>query len=128
MYTFRCFGNKNITSSHKNTLEFTKDKEISKLAHCIIGVKADFDLKKLKELIKNKEKLKIIIQTNNLKEEINCLKNKNFNDNREIVIRRSEFSSKRTLGTRCDKTSKDLNPKIKQMLKDPEQGITVKII
>jgi hypothetical protein len=127
MYPFKCCGHKNITSSHKNTLEFTKDKEISKIAHCIIGVNADFDLKKLKETIKNKTNLKITIQANNLKEEINCITNKEFSDNKEIVIRRSDFISKRTLGIRCDKTSIDLNKELKEKIKDPEQEIIIKI-
>lgn len=128
MYFFRCYGHENITSSHKNTLEFTKDKDITKLGHCIVGVKSDFSLKELKQYISDKEKVKITIHAGNEKEEVNCKINKDFNDSKEIVIRKSEFNSKRTLGIRCDKASSDFSNEFKEKLKDPEEEIIVKII
>jgi hypothetical protein len=127
MYSFRCFGHKNITSSHKNTLEFTKDTDIGKIAHCIIGVNADFSLEKIKEEMGNKEKLTITIRAGDIKEDIVCLANRDFDDEKEIVIRKSEFSSKRTLGMRCDKASSDLNSKLKDKLRNPEQEIIITI-
>lgn len=127
MYSFFCFGHKNITSSHKNTFEFTKDKGITKLGHCIVGVNADFNLNKLKKEIKNKTKLKITIKVDNLKEEVNCTTNKDFNDSREIVIRKSNFDSKRTLGIRCDKASSNFKKEFKKKLKNPDQKIIIKI-
>jgi len=128
MYSFHCFGHKNITSSHKNTFEFTKDKDIGKIAHCIIGVDADFDLRKLKEEIKDKERLKIVICADNIKEEINCIHNIDFDDEKEIVFRISDFLSKRTLGIRCDKASRDFSKEFKEKLKDPKKLIIVNII
>ena len=127
MYSFRCFGHKNITSSHKNTLEFTKDKDIGKIAHCIIGVNADFSLDKLKEAIKDKEKIRITIEADNIKDKIDCIPNKDFGDNREIVIRISDFVSERTLGIRADKASKDIKKELKEKLTNPNQEITIKI-
>lgn len=128
MYSFKCFGHENITSSHKNTFEFTKHKDIGKLAHCIIGIKADFSVKDIKKIVRNKDKLKIIIKVDDLKEEINCISNKDFSDSEEIVIRKSDFLSKRTLGIRCDKASSDLKKEFKEKLKNPNQEIKIKIV
>jgi hypothetical protein len=128
MYSFKCFGHRNISSSHKNTLEFTKDKDIGRIAHCIIGVNADFSLEKIKKEISSKDKLTITIQAADIKEKIECLPNKDFDDEREIVIRKSEFSSKRTLGIRCDKASSGLSRLLKEKLKDPGQEIIVTIL
>lgn len=127
MYSFKCYGHKNITSSHNNTLEFTKDKDIGKIAHCIIGVNSEFSLEKIKEEISNKEKLTVTVQADDVKEEIVCLVNTDFDDEKEIVIRKSEFNSKRTLGIRCDKASSDLSSKLKDKFKNPEQEIIVTI-
>lgn len=127
MYAFKCYGHKNITSSHKNTFEFTKHKDIGKLAHCIVGVKANFSVKNIKKTIKNKDTLKIIIEVDNIKEEITCIPNKDFSDSEEIVVRKSDFSSKRTLGIRCGRASIDFSKRFKEKLKNPEQEILVKM-
>ena len=50
-YSFTCYGHENITAKHKTTLEFTKDKDLSLKGDCIVGVNADFDINKIKELI-----------------------------------------------------------------------------
>jgi len=57
-------GHVNITSCHKNTFEFTKDKEITKEGHCIVGVESTFDSNKLKKI---KGKLKITIKADEKK-------------------------------------------------------------
>jgi hypothetical protein len=122
MYSFSCYGHKNITASHKTTLEFTKDKDIGRIAHCIIGVNADFSLEKIRKEISKKDSMLITICAKGLKEEIRCLTNKWFN-----VVRKSEFSSERTLGLRGDKASSDLSKELKNKLKDPTLRITVTI-
>ena len=43
-YSFTAYGHKNILATHKTTIEFTKDKELSLKGNCIVGVRADFDL------------------------------------------------------------------------------------
>ena len=72
-------------------------------------------------------RLNLIIEADGIKDEINCISNKNFNDDREIVIRISEFTSERTLGIRADKVSKDIKKELREKLTDPKQEITVKI-
>ena len=64
-YKFHAYGHPNILATHKTTLEFTKDSELSLKGDCIVGVKADFDLNEIKKFVKNlkSNQIKIIIQT-----------------------------------------------------------------
>lgn len=125
MYSFSAYGHQNITAKHKTTLEFTKDREVTKRGDCILGVNADFDLESIKKIIKGKEKIKITIKAGDFSEEISAEINKDFDDKNEIVIRRSDFSSKRTLGIHSDKACIDLNKKLIELMKNPSQKLTI---
>ena len=108
---FTAYGHPNITAKHKTTLEFTKDEELTLKGDCIVGVKADFSLSEIKEFIKNLKgkKIKIIIEVNGLKEEINAEINPGFNSDREMVVRKSDFKDERTFAIGADKASCDLD-------------------
>ena len=116
---FGILGHPNILSTHKNTIEFTKDKALTKNGDCILGVKADFDLIKLKKIVNKSSRIKITLEVDNLKEDIIAFTNKKFNDEHEIVIRKSDFISKRTLGIKADKAAVDINREIVQRLRNP---------
>ena len=47
--------------------------------------------------------------------------NPDFNDNKEIVIRKGHFLSKRTLGIRADKSARDIKREIVELLKKGEK-------
>lgn len=126
-YSFFSFGHSNITAKHKNTIEFTKDKDLTLKGDCIIGVNSDFDLKKIKELIKNSKKIRILIKVDDLTEEITCKTNPDFDDNEEIVIRKSDFVSKRTLGIKADKACSDLNKEFIKKLAEKDKKIEIKL-
>ncbi|MEM2131517.1 MAG: DUF371 domain-containing protein, partial [Candidatus Woesearchaeota archaeon] len=49
---FNFSGHENLLGNHKNSFEFTKEKELTKRGNCIIGVMADFDYKKVKDFCK----------------------------------------------------------------------------
>ena len=112
-YKFNAYGHPNILAAHKTTLEFTKDSELSLKGDCIVGIKADFDLGKIKNLIgKCKDKkIKIIIETEDkkFKETIEAELNPDFSDDSEIVIRKTDFASQRTLAIRANKAAFELN-------------------
>jgi len=119
---FFIFGHPNISSSHKTTLEFAKDKELTKRGTCIVGVKADFSLQEIQKLLKSR-KIKIIIE----KEEIIADTNPEFNDKKEIVIRKTDFKSERTLGINANKAAVNLSRKLIEKLKNPKEKVTVEI-
>ena len=54
--------------------------------------------------------------------------NKTFTDDHEMVFRRGEFASSRTLGVRTDKAAMDIPRSMMVKMKDPKQKMTVEII
>ena len=130
-YKFHAYGHPNILATHKTTLEFTKDKELSLNGNCIVGVKADFDLDILKDFIKKSKhkKIKIIIEYGNKKnkETVEAELNPDFNDNQEIVIRKTGFVSERTFAIKADKAAFDLKSELISFLKDKKNKISVVI-
>ena len=115
-YSFTAQGHKNVLGKHKTTLEFTKDSELSLEGDCILGVKADFNLFKLRKLLQSSKKFKMVITVDGVFDEIVFEPNLDFNDSHEIVIRKSEFNSKRTLGVRADKACSDLKKELVEKL------------
>ena len=130
IYKFYAHGHPNILSTHKTTLEFTKDDEVSLKGDCIVGVNADFDLEKIKGFIrhlKNKN-IEITITANkNIQDKINAEVNTIFGSNKEFVIRKTNFISDRTFATRSNKAAFELNRQLIDFLKKKGNKITVNI-
>ena len=119
-------GHINMMATHHSTLEFTKDKNLTKRGDCIIGVNADFSYEDLVKLI-NKENITITISLGELKETIKAKINKTFNHKHEIVIRKKDFLSDRTFGIYSDKAAIDLDRKLIEKLKNPKAKAIVEI-
>ena len=131
-YKFNAYGHPNIVGTHKTTFEFTKDEEVSLKGDCIVGVKADFDLRKLKEFILNSKDKKITIRIETSgkeknKEIIKADLNPNFNHNREFVMRKTDFISDRTFAIKSNKSSFELNRALIRFLQEKKNKITVTI-
>ena len=119
-YKFYAYGHPNIQAKHKTTLEFTKDKEVSLNGDCIVGVKADFELLRLKRFIKRlkNNKIAITISTNKkIQEKIYAELNPDFNSNKEFVIRKTDFVSERTFAIKANKAAFDLDRELINFLK-----------
>jgi len=114
---FRATGHKNLKATHKTTLEFTKENFLTPNGTCIIGINADFDSSELKKFVRSHKKVKITIQTGDLKEVIHASTNPNFSDSKELVIRLGHFDSPRTFATGADKSAKYLNRELINALK-----------
>ena len=131
LYKFNVFGHPNILGTHKTTLEFTKDREVSLNGDCIIGIKANFDLEKLKKFIKNSKNskisitLKTISKTTKIKEKINTILNPDFNRGKELVIRKTNFVSERTFAISSNKAAFDLNRNLISFLRGNRNKISV---
>ncbi len=123
---FFIWGHPNILSLHKTTLEFTKDKEVTLKGDCIVGVKANYKLKEVKEFIKDRDSVVIEFYFGSeCLDSLTFQPNPKFNDEHEIVIRKSEFISKRTLGIKSSKSSYELHRSLIQILKDPKAKVKV---
>ena len=123
---FFATGHENILGNHKNTIEFTKDDFLTLQGDCIIGINANFNYDEIKKIL-IWDKAKIEITIDDKIEEIEGIINKKFSNKHEIVIRKSDFISDRTLLTRCDKGAKDLSRDFVNLLKNKNIKIKVKI-
>jgi hypothetical protein len=121
-YTFHCFGHQNIRAKHAKTIEFTKDSELTRRGDCIIGVRADFELAEVKKLA---GKIRITVEVEGLADRFYAVVNPDFNDEREIVFRKSRYNSVRTLGFNLNKGAVGLNREIVQLMKNPATGMRV---
>lgn len=131
-YSFNAWGHENILGTHQTTIEFTKDKELSLRGTCIIGVKADFKSDKLSEFSKNlinrkKKSIIIKIKAGDLQEEVIADVNPGFNDDKEMVIRKSNFIDKRTFAINADKSAFELSRRLINSLKTKKYKIIVEI-
>lgn len=118
---FKAKGHKNILAAHKTTLEFTKEKNLTTKGDCIVGVEADYDLEKIRELVKRNKYVKITIKAGEIREELYAETNPGFNDETEMVIRLGEYESKRTFATNATKAAKHLSRKLKEKLKEGQK-------
>jgi hypothetical protein len=121
-YVFHCSGHENVRAKHAKTIEFTKDAHLTPKGDCIIGIQADFDLASVKEL---QGKVKITVEVDGLQDTFWAIINPGFDDEHEMVFRRSRFRSKRTLGIRLNKGAIGLDRDIVQLMRNPETRMKV---
>ena len=119
-------GHENIKATHKNTIEFTKDDYLTPRGDCIVGINSDFIFDEIKKIL-CWDKAKIEINVDDKIEEIEGIVNKEFSSKHEIVIRKSDFISDRTLIIRANKGSIDLNRDFVNLLKNKEIKMKIRI-
>ncbi len=126
------YGHENIQATHKTTLEITKDKHLTKNGDCIIAVAANKSLADLspkfkEKLRRNNAILTIRIEAEGVIEEIKASGSSHLilTHPTEIVVRKSDYISNRTLAIRADKTSYDLSKRLVDKLKNPNQKVKI---
>jgi uncharacterized protein len=122
------FGHENVQATHHATVEFTKDSHLSRNGDCILVVAADKGLAELsaefKDALKKPHaKLTIKIEADDITEEIqaNGSAQLALSHPQEMVIRKSDYASDRTLGIHADKAAKDVSRELVEKLKNPKQ-------
>jgi len=114
-----------VLGNHRNTLEITKDSEISQRADCIVGVganKACVDLHgKLVEHIRSRGRLRFAIAVRHINFVFYGSGNPELQltDPTEMVFRKSDFVSSRTVALRCDAAAIDLPREMIRLLQNP---------
>jgi hypothetical protein len=122
-------GHKNITATHKTTLEITKEDYLTPTGDCIVGVNIDKSMadfsEGIREKIRSSDKIIIEIVVGDLKETIIGKGHKDLilNHPTDIVIRKSSFICPRTLMINADKSAKELTREIVEKLKKGEDLI-----
>lgn len=130
-YTFEAWGHPNLTAKHSKTIEFTKDEEITISASCILGVRANFKINKLKEFSgKITLKFSVYDYTKNtlLEHFVKCIVNDDFYDKNELVLRKSKFNSPRTYGVNLNHGAQKINRDIVNLMKNRDQKMEITII
>ena len=130
-YKFNAYGHPNILAMHKTTSEFTKDNELSLKGDCIVGIRADFELKEIEKFIKKSKNKKISItiktisKNKKIKDMILAELNPNFCDDKELVIRKTDFISRRTFAIKANKSAFELNMDLIRFLNGKNSKISV---
>jgi uncharacterized protein len=126
------FGHPNIRASHPTTIMLTKERQVTQRGDCVVAVAADKSVADLSAEFKNalrqpNAKLTIHLEVDNLKGEINAFGSPELTLNHpdDLVIRKSEFISDRTLAVKADKSSGDLSRAVVEKLKNPKQQVTL---
>lgn len=128
------YGHPNITSRHPTTLEVTKDEEISRRADCIIGIRADKGLADLSQEFKGRarregRRIEAILKVGRYTEVITGEGHPDltFTHPTDIVIRKSTYTCSRTLMIKADKSAREIDERIKRLLRDEKQIILLEL-
>jgi hypothetical protein len=126
-------GHPNVRSSHKTTLEFTKDEDLTLQGDCIIGIgsslaPAEFK-PETKELLRSPQSFLLEIEVQGEIVEIRGIGDPGLTleDKHEMVFRKSPFVSDRTVLVNCDTASGDLDSRLKELLKLDETEISIRL-
>ncbi len=122
------FGHPNVQATHHATVEFTKDHHLSRNGDCVLVVSVDKGLAEFSQefkdaLRKPNAKLTVKIEVAGLTEKIQAQGSPHLvlSNPTEMVLRKSDFPSDRTLGIRADKAAKDLSRELVERLKSPNE-------
>lgn len=120
-------GHKNIRSTHKNTIEITKDSELTVNGDCIVGVNAFSGCKNIPNKMKKKirDPKSTINFSIKVKKELFITsgkghKNLKLSHPTDIVLRKSSFVCPRTIAIKCNKASDSIPKKIIKLLQNPK--------
>ena len=133
--TVLALGHENILAVHPSTLMFTKETCLSRTGDCIIAVAADKALADLSPELKEKlrkpnAKLTILIEAGGLTQQVNASGSPKLvlTSQTDMVVRKSDYVSDRTLAVHADKSASDLPREFVEKLKNPHQKIKITLI
>ena len=119
------YGHENIRSTHKNTIEITKDQDLTIKGDCIIGVNANYSCGDFPTILKNKLReihsvIRITIIVNGISFCIvgNGNNNLSFTHNKDIVLRKSNYTCSRTLAINCNSSAFSLPRNMVKLLQN----------
>jgi hypothetical protein len=129
------FGHLNVQAVHPSTLMITKESDLSKQGDCIVAVAADKAVADLsvefkESLRKQNAKLTILIEVDGLTEQVTAYGSPKLilTNPADIVVRKSDFISDRTLAIRADKAASDLSKELIEKMKNPKQKANITLI
>ena len=131
---FTARGHPAILSTHLTTLEITKDKSLTKRGDCIVAVSSSTGLidlpGELKETLRqSRSRGRLTLKTGVFifRVEGSGHPRLTFSNSTDIVVRKSDFISDRTLFVNADKSASDIPREMVKALRDPKRAITIEI-
>lgn len=119
-------GHPNILSTHKKTIEITRETALTPRGDCIVGVGAESACADLPDELKNRLRdpgrlVRIVIEVEGLRFEAEGAGHENLTLTHasDIVVRKSRFVCPRTLAVGFDKASDDVPHDMVRLLRDP---------
>jgi len=128
------YGHPNVRCLHPRTIEITTDCHLTLRGDCILGVKANKACSDLDDVLRRRiqedhTRIRVEIMVGDVSMEINGTGEKrlSLSGKTDIVMRKSNFISSRTLCINCDKGSVDAPEEMIRLLQDPSSKGTLKI-
>ena len=130
------YGHENIRATHKTTFEITKEKDLTPRGDCIIGVRADKSIRDinddLKQILRREERVEVVLNLPDygLEERLFGFGSKrmSFEDESDVVVRKSDFVCGRTLLIKSNKAARDLNREFVELLRDRKTLIEMLVV
>ena len=126
-------GHQNVLSTHKTTLEFTSDVELTRRGTCILGLESPIGCSQLKASTKQKlredNKFLIRINSEGFSDEFIGYGHPNLplTHPHDIVFRKSTYICSRTIMIACSKAALDINRNIVKSLQNPNHQVQIQI-
>jgi hypothetical protein len=121
------FGHPMVRSRHRNTIEVTRDPNLTISGDCIIGVRADKGLSDLSSEVRDSIRadgselfITIEVPTESFVVRAAGSSLLSLEDSHEMVLRKTEFISSRTLAIRADAAAKDIPRRMVESLRSPD--------
>lgn len=121
------YGHPMVRSRHRNTIEVTRDPNLTISGDCIIGVRADKGLSDLSKDVRDSiradgSELFITIEVPPERFVVRAAGSSllSLEDSHEMVLRKTEFISPRTLAIRADAAAKDIPRRIVENLRSSD--------
>jgi uncharacterized protein len=130
---FSVDGHKNLKSTHKSTLEFTNDSQLTLRGTCILGMnspKSCLNLKEdTKQFLRGGHKFLVRLTSNGHTDEFIGFGHPNLllTHPHDIVFRKSTYICDRTIMIACTKAAIDINRQIVSLLQDPANHAVIQI-
>ena len=133
-FKFYARGHRSVSSTHPTTLEFTRDTGLTKNGDCIIAVECSVGLIDLPEPIKNalssgacRARLTLTVDGYQFAVDGRGAQGLTLSHPTDIVVRKSGFTSDRTLMVRANRAAADIPRSFVELLQDPTRKVLVEL-
>ncbi len=122
-FKFRIYGHPNVKGTHKTTLEFTKENYLTPKGDCIIGIRAEASVSDLpawiKEGIWKSKTVVLVICVDGMCDAIVGKGDPGLSlrDDTRMIVRKSTYKDGKTLMIKANKSAKDIDRRIIELLK-----------